>query len=51
MHVRDPHTGAPAFEKPLFAEVVDRIRGESDMLINLTTSGFTWPARMWVVND
>ncbi len=40
VHVRDPHTGAPAFDRVLFAEVVDRIRSESDMLINLTTSGF-----------
>lgn len=40
VHVRDPITGEPAFEKTLFAEVVDRIRSESDMLINLTTSGF-----------
>jgi len=39
VHVRDPRTGAPAFEKELFAEVVERIRGKSDMLINLTTSG------------
>jgi 3-keto-5-aminohexanoate cleavage enzyme len=40
VHVRDPQTGQPAFEQSLFAEVVDRIRSESDMLINLTTSGF-----------
>ncbi len=40
VHVRQPETGLPAFERPLFAEVVDRIRDESDMLINLTTSGF-----------
>ncbi len=40
VHVRDPETGAPAFEKTLFKEVVDRVRAESDMLINLTTSGF-----------
>ncbi|MEW6113839.1 MAG: 3-keto-5-aminohexanoate cleavage protein [Thermodesulfobacteriota bacterium] len=40
VHVRDPETGAPAFERALFAEVVERIRSESDMLINLTTSGF-----------
>ncbi len=39
IHVRDPQTGAPAFDRDLFAEVVDRIRAESDMLINLTTSG------------
>ena len=38
VHVRDPLTGAPAFDRGLFAEVIDRIRAESDMLINLTTS-------------
>jgi 3-keto-5-aminohexanoate cleavage enzyme len=40
IHVRDPETGGPAFERALFGEVVDRIRSESDMIINLTTSGF-----------
>ncbi len=40
VHVRDPQTGAPAFERAYFAEVVERIRAEGDMLINLTTSGF-----------
>jgi len=40
IHVREPHTGAPAFERTLFAEALQRIRAESDMLVNLTTSGF-----------
>jgi 3-keto-5-aminohexanoate cleavage enzyme len=40
VHVRDPRTGEPAFERALFAEVVERIQAESDMLINLTTSAF-----------
>ena len=40
IHVRDPLTGEPAFKQELFAEVAERIRGTSDMLINLTTSGF-----------
>lgn len=40
IHVRDPESGDPAFERELFAEVVERIRGKSDMIINLTTSGF-----------
>ena len=40
VHVRDPKTGQPAFERALFAEVVDRVRAESDMIINLSTSGF-----------
>lgn len=40
IHVRDPETGQPAFSRELFSEVVDRIRADSDMLVNLTTSGF-----------
>ena len=40
IHVRDPQSGKPAFERALFAEVVERIRGETDLLINLTTSAF-----------
>ena len=40
VHVRDPQSGAPAFERESFAEVVERVRSDSDMLINLTTSGF-----------
>lgn len=40
IHVRDPQSGEPAFERHLFAEVVDRIRAGSDVVINLTTSGF-----------
>jgi 3-keto-5-aminohexanoate cleavage enzyme len=40
IHVRDPRTGQPAFAQELFAETVERIRAESDVLINLTTSGF-----------
>jgi 3-keto-5-aminohexanoate cleavage enzyme len=40
IHVRDPNTGAPAFEKALFAETVERIRDKCKVLINLTTSGF-----------
>ncbi len=40
IHVRDPQSGTPAFERHLFAEVVGRLRSESDLVINLTTSGF-----------
>ena len=40
IHVRDPETGKPAFSRDLFAEVLERIRADSDMLVNLTTSGF-----------
>jgi len=39
IHVRDPNTGKPAFERALFKEVLDRIRDRCDMLVNLTTSG------------
>jgi 3-keto-5-aminohexanoate cleavage enzyme len=39
IHVRDPETGAPASDLNLFREVVDRIRGETDLILNLTTSG------------
>ena len=40
IHVRDPQTGKPAFDRELFLETVERIRAESDVLINLTTSAF-----------
>jgi 3-keto-5-aminohexanoate cleavage enzyme len=40
IHVRDPHTGAPEFKIEYFQEVMERIRAECDMLINLTTSGY-----------
>ena len=39
VHVREPDTGVPTSRIELFAEVVDRIRQQSDILINLTTSG------------
>ena len=39
IHVRDPKTGKPDFEIELFREVMDRIRQECDMIVNLTTSG------------
>jgi len=39
IHVRDPETGRPDFRIDLFREVMDRIRGECDIIINLTTSG------------
>jgi uncharacterized protein (DUF849 family) len=37
IHVRDPETGAPSMEFRLYQEVVDRIRDNSEMIINLTT--------------
>jgi 3-keto-5-aminohexanoate cleavage enzyme len=39
IHVRDPETGDPDFKIELFREVMDRIRHECDMIVNLTTSG------------
>ena len=39
IHVRDPETGRPDFRVELFREVVERIREQCDMLLNLTTSG------------
>ena len=39
IHVRDPETGNPDFKIELFREVMDRIRQECDMVVNLTTSG------------
>ncbi|MFZ0930045.1 MAG: 3-keto-5-aminohexanoate cleavage protein [Syntrophobacteraceae bacterium] len=39
IHVRDPETGKSDFKVELFKEVLDRIRNECDMIVNLTTSG------------
>lgn len=39
IHVRNPQTGAPEFRLDLFREVLERIRAECDMVVNLTTSG------------
>jgi 3-keto-5-aminohexanoate cleavage enzyme len=39
IHVRDPETGQPESKIELFREVVDRIRSECDLILNLTTSG------------
>ncbi len=41
IHVRDPNTGKPSKNIHLFREVVERIRSTCDMLINLTTSGYS----------
>lgn len=40
IHVRDPDTGVPVTRLDLFAEVTERIRSESDLIVNLSTSGF-----------
>ena len=45
IHVRNPETGIVCSRLELFAEVVDRIRQESDILINLTTSGGNIPGK------
>ena len=37
IHVRDVKTGRPSMDFELYREVVDRIRGQSDMIINLST--------------
>jgi uncharacterized protein (DUF849 family) len=38
IHVRDPKTGRPSMEIPLYREVMDRIRASgTDVVINLTT--------------
>ena len=37
IHVRDPETGEPSMAFGLYQEVVEKIRGSSDILINLTT--------------
>jgi len=41
IHVRDPKTGKPSKDLNLFREVYDRIRSQCDILINLTTSGYS----------
>ncbi|MBL7162112.1 MAG: 3-keto-5-aminohexanoate cleavage protein [Anaerolineales bacterium] len=43
IHVRDPQTGEPNSRIELFQEVVDRIRSECDILINLTTTAYHLP--------
>jgi 3-keto-5-aminohexanoate cleavage enzyme len=39
IHVRDPQSGAPSHELKYFQEIIERVRGESDLILNLTTSG------------
>ncbi|MBM4341167.1 MAG: 3-keto-5-aminohexanoate cleavage protein, partial [Deltaproteobacteria bacterium] len=39
IHVRDPKTGLGTQNYEIFKEVVDRIRGETDAILCLTTSG------------
>lgn len=37
IHVRDPETGKPAMDFDLYREVVERIRDNSELIVNLTT--------------
>lgn len=37
VHVRDPETGVRSMDRALYAEVVERVRAKSNMIINLTT--------------
>jgi 3-keto-5-aminohexanoate cleavage enzyme len=39
IHVRDPRTGLGTQDIPIFKEVVDRLRSETDAILCLTTSG------------
>ena len=39
IHVREPETGAPSHRIDLFKEVLEGIREQSDIIVNLTTSG------------
>jgi len=39
IHVREPKTGRPAFKIKLFKEVLEGIREQCDMIVNLSTSG------------
>jgi 3-keto-5-aminohexanoate cleavage enzyme len=48
IHVRDPETGAPSDDIHLFEEVTGRIRAETDLLINLTTSGLHIEGPDWL---
>lgn len=41
VHVRDPETGAPDFKEETFKKILEGIRGKCDIIINLTTSGFS----------
>ena len=39
LHVRDPESGRPVHDTALFADVIGRIRVESDVIINISTGG------------
>lgn len=51
IHVRDPETGKGVQDPELFRQVTDKLRQETDVIINLTTSGvagrnFTYEDRL-----
>jgi 3-keto-5-aminohexanoate cleavage enzyme len=48
IHVRDPESGKPAHDIGLFEEVMRRIRDQTDLLINLTTSGLHIQGPDWL---
>lgn len=48
VHVRDPETGEPAHDLHLFAEAVRLIRAQTDLLVNLTTSGLNITGPNWL---
>jgi uncharacterized protein (DUF849 family) len=39
LHVRDPRDGRPSADPQLYSECIDRLRAESDVIINITTGG------------
>jgi 3-keto-5-aminohexanoate cleavage enzyme len=39
LHVRDPESGRPVHDTILFADVIGRIKAESDVIINISTGG------------
>ncbi len=45
LHARDPEDGRPTSSGKVYKEIVDRIRDQSDVIINITTSGPSDPAQ------
>lgn len=39
LHVRDPETGRPSSDADLFERVVERVRGDCDAILSITTGG------------
>lgn len=40
IHVRDPQTGMPAHNLEYYDEIAQRVRAETDMVLNFTTGGY-----------